>query len=196
MTAPLYGLLLAGGASRRMGQDKAGLRYGGEPQLRRAWRLLCGTTARAFVSVRIDQQDDPLRVQLPQIVDTQPGVGPAAGILAAQAAHPGAAWLVLACDLPRLDAATLQRLLAARDPACEATAFCSVHDGLPEPLCAIWEPASHALLRARVASGKPCPRKALILARTHLLDPAGAALDNINTPQDDARVREAEPWPA
>ena len=81
---PIYGLLLSGGASRRMQRDKAQLAYAGEPQLLRAWRLLRAVTERAFVSVRSEQRDDPLRAGLPQIVDRYDAIGPAAGILSAQ----------------------------------------------------------------------------------------------------------------
>src|ERR1700761_2548072 len=147
--APLYGLLLSGGASQRMRQDKAALAYRGEPQLLRAWRLLESVTERAFVSVRDNQREDSLRAGLPQIVDSYDAIGPAAGILSAQDRHPEAAWLVLACDLPLLDSKTLQRLIDARDPHADATVFNSSHDGLPEPLCAIWEPSSHARLKQR-----------------------------------------------
>ena len=59
-------------------------------------------------------------------------MGPIAGIAAAQARwRPGAAWLVLACDLPNLDAHTLAHLLAHRDPARIATAYRSSRDALP-----------------------------------------------------------------
>lgn len=73
--APLYGLLLSGGASQRMRQDKAALAYRGEPQLLRAWRLLEALTERAFVSVRDSQRDDTLRAGLPQIVDSYDAIG-------------------------------------------------------------------------------------------------------------------------
>ena len=182
--APLYGLLLSGGASQRMRQDKAALAYRGEPQLLRAWRLLGAVTGQAFVSVRDGQRDDPLRAALPQIVDSYDAIGPAAGILSAQDRYPEVAWLVLACDLPLLDAATLQQLIAARDASADAIAFTSRHDGLPEPLCAIWEPSSHALLKQRYEAGSYCPRKALIQSRTVLLPAPGAALDNVNTPEE------------
>jgi molybdenum cofactor guanylyltransferase len=190
-TAPIYGLLLSGGASRRMQRDKAHLEYRGEPQLLRAWRLLGEVTERAFVSAREDQADDPLRAGLPLIIDCYDSIGPAAGILSAQDAHPGVAWLVLACDLPLLDFATLQSLLAQRDPTADATAFTSRHDGLPEPLCAVWEPASHALLLQRYQAGEYCPRKALIRSNTRLLPPPGEALDNINTPADLKQLQSA-----
>ena len=189
MVPPVYGLLLSGGASRRMQRDKAHLAYRGEPQLQRTWRLLGEVTERAFVSAREDQRGDPLRAAHPLMIDSYESVGPAAGILSAQDAFPDAAWLVLACDLPLLDLATLERLLAERDPAADATAFTSRHDGLPEPLCAIWEPASHALLLERYQAGQYCPRKALIRSNTRLLPPPGEALGNINTPADLEQMR-------
>jgi molybdopterin-guanine dinucleotide biosynthesis protein A len=182
--APIYGLLLSGGASRRMQRDKAQLTYGGEPQLLRAWRLLESVTERTFVSVRDTQRDDPLRAGLPQLVDSYDAIGPAAGILSAQDAHPQAAWLVIACDLPRLDEATLRMLIDARDPTKDATAFTSRFDSLPEPLCALWEPSSHARLKQRYEAGSFCPRKALIQSDITLLPAPGEALDNINTPEE------------
>ena len=78
-------------------------------------------------SVRADQSDDPLRARFPQIADTHENLGPIAGILAAQARHPEGAWLVLACDLPLLDAPTLEHLLRQRDPERTATAYRSSH---------------------------------------------------------------------
>jgi molybdopterin-guanine dinucleotide biosynthesis protein A len=186
----VYGLVLSGGASRRMQHDKALIDYHGEPQLRWTYRLLSSVLDRVFISVRGDQRDEPVRRDLPQIVDAFEDAGPAAGILSAQALYPDVAWLVVACDLPRLDAATLQHLLQSRDPNRDATAFVSSHDGLPEPLCALWEPASHEKLLERVQAGRSCPRKALIQGNTQLLQPYSAyALDNINTPKELATLR-------
>ena len=52
----------------------------------------------------------------------------------------------------------------------------------PEPLCAIWEPASREPLLAYLATGKQCPRKFLINAPALLLElPDARALDNVNT---------------
>jgi molybdopterin-guanine dinucleotide biosynthesis protein A len=182
MTPPLRGLVLAGGRSTRMGRDKATLSYHGRTQLEVGLDLLRGLGIAGWVSVRPDQTADPARVSHPQIVDGPQGVGPIAGILAALRAEPGAAWLVLACDLPYLDAATVRTLIAARDPTRVATAFRSGRDGLPEPLCAIWEPQSGALLARHVADGGRCPRKFLIAHDTHLIDlPRSDALDNINS---------------
>ncbi len=189
-TSPVYGLVLAGGHSTRMKRDKATLTYHGRTQLEWAMSLLEGRVTRAFVSIR-PGQSDPVRAQFEQIVDTHEGLGPIAGILAAQARYPEAAWLVLACDLPFLDGATLDHLLAGRDPERQATAYRSSHpnhpkhNGLPEPLCAIYEPSSREAILAHVASGRDCPRKFLINADTKLLDqPNSRALDNVNTPEE------------
>jgi molybdopterin-guanine dinucleotide biosynthesis protein A len=184
-TAPLYGLILAGGASTRMGRDKAALHYHGRSQLEWAFELLDSVCEKTFVSVRPDQSNEITRAKLPQIADLQPGIGPIAGISAALEAHPDKAWLVLACDLPFLSLDTLDNLIAHRDPTKIATAYRSTHDGLPEPLCAIWEPSARETVNKWIAMGKQCPRKILINSDTALLDPIDShALDNINTPDE------------
>jgi molybdopterin-guanine dinucleotide biosynthesis protein A len=197
MAAPvLFGLVLAGGASTRMRRDKAALVYHGKPQLQWAYDLLSEFCPATFVSVRPDQRDEPARAALPQIVDRQPGIGPIAGIAAALLEHPKAAWLVVACDLPFITAQTVQHLIAKRDPLRVATAYRSNHDSLPEPLCAIWEPAAREPLQAHIATGKQCPRKFLIASNALLLDlPDARALDNVNTAAEfgaaEAELRQA-----
>lgn len=182
---PVHGLVLAGGASRRMGRDKAALEYHGRPQLHWAFARLQAVCATTYVSVRADQREEPARAGLPQLVDLHSDIGPLAGIVAAQARHPDAAWLVLACDLPFLDETTLALLVAQRDPGADATAFRSSHDGLPEPLCAIYEPRTRAELARRAESGPHCPRKFLLQSRIRLLElPSQSALDNVNTPDE------------
>ena len=191
MSPPLFGLVLAGGASTRMQRDKATLSYHGKPQLQWAYDLLSEVCAATFISVRPDQRDEPTRAALPQIVDARPGIGPIAGISAALAQHPKAAWLVVACDLPFLTPALLQHLIAHRDANRLATAYRSAHDSLPEPLCAIWEPAAREPVLTYIESGKQCPRKFLINANAHLLDlPDANALDNINTTQEFSAANE------
>jgi molybdopterin-guanine dinucleotide biosynthesis protein A len=183
--APLYGLVLAGGHSTRMQRDKAALRYHGRTQLEWALSFIEPHVVKAFVSVRADQQHDPIRSQFALIADTREGLGPIGGIVAAQATYPEVAWLVIACDLPFLDENTLKVLIAARDPERPATAFRSSHDGLPEPLCAIWEPSSHDAIQTYVDNAKTCPRKFLIRSDARLIDePNPRALDNINTPEE------------
>jgi molybdopterin-guanine dinucleotide biosynthesis protein A len=184
-TPAIYGLVLAGGRSTRMQRDKAALSYHGRTQLEWAMEIIKPYVERAFVSVRPDQVHDPVRAKFDRIVDKHENLGPIAGIAAAQAEHPNVAWLVLACDLPFLDAGTLKHLIWARQPDRKATAYRSSHDGLPEPLCAIWEPASREGVLTHIASGKQCPRKFLIQSDAALIDePNPRALDNVNTPEE------------
>ncbi len=187
--APLHGLVLAGGASRRMGQDKAALPLHGRPQLEWALELLARHCERVYTSIRAGQQDDPVRRGHPVIIDVHDGAGPIAGIAAAQQAHPEHAWLVLACDLPFVDDASLAHLVGKRDGR-PVVAYASSHDGLPEPLCAIYEPASRAGVLEAIASGRNCPRKYIIGTRVALLrQPDPVALENINTPEELQRAQ-------
>lgn len=200
--APLHGLVLAGGRSQRMRRDKAALDYHGKDQLAHTCALVAGLVDACHVSIARDQMDDPLRSRFPCIVDIAPDLGPAGGIRSAQAKDPAAAWLVVACDLPFLDTQALAGLIAARDPERIATAYRSAHDGLPEPLCAIWEPASAPLLAQWLASGKPCPRGFLKaqgeLGSVRFLDASSPrALDNANVPEEfEAAVRGIAEQPA
>ncbi len=187
----LHGLVLAGGRSRRLGTDKAALQVDGQSLLARTVDLLSTVVDEVFVSAHPAQRDDPLRHTWRVLHDRHAGLGPAAGLLAAWVHDPAAAWLVLACDMPGLDRATLDRLCRARDVSRAATALRNPADGLPEPLCAIWEPATLARLAAELAAGRvPGPRALLRALDTHLLDaPSRAATNSINTPADLAALR-------
>ena len=108
-----------------------------------------------------------------------------AGLLAAFSARPHARWLVVACDLPRLDQETLRALIAAWEEGQPFVAYRSEFDGLPEPLCAIYGPSSLPLLGAAVRDRSYCPRKVLIRGSCKLLEPViPRALENANTPEE------------
>ncbi len=185
----LCGLILAGGLSSRMRRDKAALAYAGRNQLDRVYELAARHVGKVFVSVRPHQMNEATRAGKPLILDSIESGGPIAGIRSAQRAYPRAAWLVLACDLPFLSDAALAHLVARRDPSAVATAYSSAHDGLPEPLCAIWEPAAAAALDAYQESGGTCPRKFLLRSAARLVEPVDKrALDNVNTPEEYAQA--------
>jgi len=180
----IFGLILAGGRSQRMGRDKALLEFHGVPQIEFVHRLLQKHCSKVFLSKRIDQETYN---QFDFINDSEEfsGHGPLAGILSAMKKYPNADWMVVACDLPFITDETLQTLLCQRDQEKQATAFISTHDGLPEPLCAIWHGHAYASILKLFNDGIHCPRKVLIKSNTHLLkqkDPRW--LDNINTPQE------------
>ena len=185
MNNTIYGLVLAGGESRRMGQDKAVLLRDGETQLAFLTGMLAQHVDRVFVSAREAQRNDPERTQYDLIVDAVDAQGPVAGILSAAMAYPDIDWLVLACDLPNIDDKTLAHLIARRSATQPFTAYRSSYDGLPEPLCAVYRAGSDAIVRQFVSDGIYCPRKILIRSDTLLLEqPNPRALDNVNTPDD------------
>jgi molybdenum cofactor guanylyltransferase len=186
----LRGLVLAGGRSTRMGTDKAALIHpDGRPLARRTLDLLSTVCSEVVVSLRHDQALPPMISeggQISIIRDPEGGSeGPLAGILSAMRSAPEADWLVLACDLPRLDAVTLRHLVASWLPGEMFLSYRSEFDGLPEPLCACYAAGALPVLLEAKASGIRCPRKVLIQNECRLLDPLiPGALDNANTPQD------------
>ena len=168
-----------------MGQDKALLSRGVQSQLAYIVRLLQEHVLRVFVSARAEQHDETERARFEQIIDRYQDMGPVAGILSAMDEYPDVDWLVVACDLPNVDARTISLLLDKRSKSQPFTAFASSHNGLPEPLCAVYMARSADIVRGFVAEGIHCPRKMLIRSDTLLLEqPDPMALTNINTPHD------------
>ncbi len=182
---PVWGLVLAGGRSSRMGSDKARLEKDGKTQLERTVDLLARHLDRVFVSARADQADDAERARFEQIVDRYDDLGPVAGILSAMEAHPGVDWLVAACDLPNVDDRNVEALLCAHAADAPFTAFASAYNGLPEPLFAIYGTGAEAIVSGYVDDGIRCPRKMIIRSEVPLLEqPDPASLDNVNSPED------------
>jgi molybdenum cofactor guanylyltransferase len=179
--APLYGLVLAGGKSERMGEDKGLIDYHGMPQRDYVKQLLQHYCQDTFLSCRPAQAEE-LENPLP---DTFAGLGPFGGILSALRQKPDAAWLVVACDLPLLNDETLAQLVGYRNASRIATSFQSPSTDFPEPLVTIWEPRSYPVLLQFLAQGYSCPRKVLINTEIELLDPSQPeALRNVNTPEE------------
>lgn len=188
MSVPVNGLVLAGGFSRRMGRDKALLDYHGVPQARWTGELIAPVCQAVYYSCREGQDlGEGPDLSAVRIHDSEEGGGPIEGMLSAHQRDPESAWLVIACDLPRLTVETVQHLLDNRDPEKLVTAYRSFHDGLPEPLCALYEPASFPHFAEFYDNGRKCPRRLLIDLgeQINLLDlPDDRALDNANTPDE------------
>lgn len=184
----LCGLVLAGGRSERMGRDKAALRHPDGRTLGARCRdlLAAAGCAEVVLSLRADQEVPDGLDGTAVLRDPPDGShGPLAGMVAAMRARPEADWLVLACDLPRLELATLAALVAARRDGEQFLAFRSSSDGLPEPLCAIYAREARTVLEEALAADFRCPRKILIRNDCRLLDPVDErALDNANTPEE------------
>ncbi len=182
---PMKGLILSGGHSTRMGRDKALIEHEGRSLVERTASLLKQVTSEVHLSVRADQLELRAAHGLPMIADSMNGIGPMAGILSAMDHDPAAAWLVLGCDLPQMNLESLEELVKGRDPWKAASCLNSPGDGMPEPLCAIWEPRSRQALYSMLGLGRRCPRAVLLntsVKRITAQHPE--ALFNMNHPQD------------
>ncbi|GLU44761.1 NTP transferase domain-containing protein [Allomuricauda sp. NBRC 101325] len=185
----LYGLILAGGSSSRMGSDKGLLEYHQMPHREYLHQLLGKLCSKVFLSLREEQQTE-ISAGIDFILDQNKYQGPFNGILSAHEIHPNGAWLVLACDLPYMDEVTLEQLIQNRNSEKDATAFIS-KIGEPEPLVCIWEP--HGLEKATsfLAETNSCsPKRFLKNAHVELVLPTNEkALLNVNTLDEFKAIR-------
>lgn len=184
MAAPLKGLILCGGRSTRMQQDKSLITYHGIPQWQYLYELVQSILPEVYVSCREDQQAS-LGQDINVITDSIEGGGPSVGLLSANKVFPDAAWLVLAVDLPLISAQSVNYLISQRQVEKDATSLISPVNHLPEPLIAIWEPSGLKKLRQSVSEGRNCPRKTLLNADIHQIEnPFSAEHFNANTPDE------------
>lgn len=184
------GLVLAGGYSRRMGRDKAGMIYHGRDQLHHAFDLLRSLTEACYVAIREDQLAESHRSTLPCLIDAADAAGPAAGLLAAQQRYPDTSWLLLACDMPLINRSMLQTLLstAKSDPQTEVIAYAAA-DGRIEPMCSLWRPASKVCLQREAMTSRNGLRHIAEQLRIRLLQPSEPGLlVNANTPDESAAI--------
>jgi molybdenum cofactor guanylyltransferase len=181
----LYGLVLAGGSSSRMGHDKGVLEYNGMPQREYVYQLLNKVCEKVFLGIQ-KHQLDTIPKGLATIVDLDEVEGPFNGIMSAHEAYPAVAWLVLACDLPLIDLKAVEQLVKERDPKTFATAFMAKCTTEPEPLACIWEPAG--LRRAKKylsASEGRSPKRFLSEVDVKAVVPwNGGVLYNANAVED------------
>lgn len=123
---------------------------------------------------------------LPVVPDRFPGQGPLAGIEAALAATKAEWNLIVACDMPALDLATLGALFAAGDdspvPECVLPQY---EDGRVEPLCAVFNARCHKPVLAALRQGVRKVTDALDgLALRYVRVTSDLPFANLNTPED------------
>lgn len=190
--APLSALLLAGGRSSRMGRDKALIDYHGRRQIDHAAGILSTHCTELFISCRPEQEEAYRPAGLPLITDRYLGIGPLGGLLSAQAARPGEAWLLLACDMPMAGHAAISELTAGRNPFRYATAFTNPGTGRSEPLLACYEPKSREALLLNHAAGRNSLAAFLESSPVEHLQPNDPeALQGANSPEECARLQAA-----
>jgi len=188
MQNPLYGLILAGGKSIRMGRDKGALIYhNGKDQVSYLHEVLSPFVDQVFVSIRSTQLSETHLQGYDVIEDTRDIASPLNGILSAMDRFPAVNWLVTAVDMPYINETAVKALLSMRNSEVSATCFTSPVKGGPDPLFAVWEAHAKAEIEVLVVNESiTCPRKMLTLLKTHLVQDGinEKVLCNINTPQE------------
>ena len=184
----VFGGVLIGGGSTRMGRTKSLLRHHGKTFVELVIAVL-RQRVEPVVLLGAGQTPEvpPETARLPDA----PGLaGPLAGILAALRWQPEACWIVVACDLPLLRVTALDWLLEQRQPGRWAI-LPRVGPERVEPLLAIYEPESLALLEDGVTSGHRSPRP--LEGRPAVYSPAPPVdlhdcWTNVNTPEEYRRL--------
>lgn len=185
----LQGLILAGGRSSRMGEDKALLNYHGIPQAKYLHETLETLNIKSFISCRDDQLTREGLEELPVITDRFIDFGPLGGILSAMSRYPNKAWLVIACDLPFVTAGKIADLISERDALKQATAFYNEERKQFEPLFAIYEPGIYSRMLHFLGEGVQCPQKVLFNSSIKKLRlETQGFLENANTPDERNKI--------
>lgn len=181
MSAPqLSGAILCGGASSRMGRNKALVAIDGIPMIERVRRAL-----RTVVDDLVLVTDDPQPytfLNLPSIPDMMRAAGPLSAVHAAvsRAAHERV--IIVACDFPMITPAIFTTLLLH-----DAAIVVPVVDGRVQPLCGVYHRDVAGRIAAMLAAGERSVQPLLRESHTTLVDlsaPLSAQLRNVNTPAD------------
>lgn len=191
MIADCTALVLAGGDSRRMGQDKAALVLDGKTLLERVVAVMQQVFPRIVVSVRQLRSD----VELPQVCDMPAAGGPLAGLVAGLTEVDTAWVFAVACDMPFVTREVVLHLAALRDGY---QAVVPVVGGHRQPLAAFYAASTLDAMRASLAAGDRSLRGALekldvrYVSEAELrdADPQLRSFFDLDTPQDLQAVRE------
>ena len=152
--APVYGGVLIGGGSTRMGTPKHLLRAGQRTFLEHVVAALEPCVSR-LVLLGSGEVPEQCR-HLTRLADPPGLAGPLAGMLAAMRWNRDVAWLIAACDLPLIRPEAVTWLLEQRAPGRVAV-LPRVGDKGPEPLLALYEPPARQLLEKLAATGRHAP---------------------------------------
>jgi len=175
-------VILAGGQSRRMGQNKAALTYVGQRFLEKIAGELSGFDER-LLSVAGEMQRTPSGFT--PVWDTVPNGGPMAGLYAALSVCKSEALLAVSCDLP-LFSGELGDFLVSE--LSDWDAVIPLTGERTHPVCAVYRKSCAAVLKRHLDGGDRKLRNALFELRTKYVPLTGAfaeiLLKNINTPEE------------
>ena len=195
--AEVTGIVLAGGMSRRLGRDKATEIVGGEPLIRRVIGRLSSVIGQLVVVV--NDRERAAMLALPDsakvAVDIYPGKGSLGGIFAGLSAAYGAWGVVVACDMPFVNAGLFAHMLDLRDGF---DAVVPHLDGRPEPTHAIYSKECLPYIQSRLERDELKIAGFFDEVRVRFvreeeierLDPGKLSFFNINTQQDLDRALE------
>jgi molybdopterin-guanine dinucleotide biosynthesis protein A len=189
---PVAGLILCGGRSSRMGEDKCFLQYRERPQ----WQylsLMLGSVCHEVVVSCNRAQLPRLTLELPSLqhpplllTDLREfeGHGPMGGLLTAFQIFPGHSFLVVGCDYPFVTAEDLQALISARRKDCDVVCYSREEEERDEPLLAVYESSSLTRIMHAYCEGEYSLRKLLQEVRTMRLKASNPQrLQSIDTPE-------------
>jgi molybdopterin-guanine dinucleotide biosynthesis protein A len=186
------GVILAGGASRRMGQNKAFLEWNGHPLI----SVVAGRLRSVVGEVIILAHDTESYASFADrcVPDLYPGVGTLGGIHAGLTAATHDLVMVVGCDMPFLDPAVLDwfvQTASSANGAGDADLVILKHEAGVEPLHAVYRKSCLPVIEATIQSGERCAYAFYDQIRVHYVTPAEiAGLDpdlvsflNVNTPR-------------
>ena len=188
-------VILAGGGSRRMGEDKSQLKLGRQTLLARSVQAMAALSDDVIVVTNTAARLGHLAIRI--VGDEIAGHGPLSGLHAGLRAANHAHAVVVACDLPFLNSRLLRYMIIVA-PGYDAVV--PHWQGEAEPLHAVYArtclPAVEALLSnggKRVVEFYPQVNvRYLEHSEIALFDPEGLSFFNVNTSQDWERAREIE----
>ncbi|MEO5571988.1 MAG: NTP transferase domain-containing protein [Bacteroidia bacterium] len=136
----IYGLVICGGKSSRMGADKSLLNYHGMPQRYYLYEMLGMICEKVFLSCNREQANS-VSGKYNVILDAPQyeNIGPMAALLSAFELHNDFSYLTVGCDYPFIKKEDLQKLIDARNENSMAASFFNIHASIYEPLLAIYE---------------------------------------------------------
>jgi len=177
------GVVLAGGASRRMGRDKATIEIAGRTMAARVADALeaAGASEVFFVGGGLS---DHVRRTVP---DDHPGVGPLGALLTALRTAASDLVVVLACDLLEPSAGAIRRLVEESDQSGLASraATVPVVGGTPQWLHGAWSrTGSLEPLAAAFAAGERSIHRAANALNVHFYNEAGRGFADADAPGD------------
>ncbi len=192
--------IVAGGRSSRMGRDKAFVPLYGKPLIEHVLERIRPLDATHTLLIA-NRPADYVYLGLPVHPDVLPDKGALGGIYSALTYSPSDCCLVVACDMPFLNTALLQRLINLCDEAPEepSDVIVPVFDDRPQGLHAVYrrtclEPILEDLKnnRLKVIGFYDRVRVRYVFPEEYRdLDPEGRSFRNINTP-DELRDAESE----